>query len=69
MGNKTIGYSCSTGVPSSKSHGIKVIVLKAFVITKDKNSKERSVIASVWVTNLPIDSSIVSIITKAALAR
>ena len=47
MVNTTIAHSWDKGLPLSKSHDIKVSVLQAFVITKDKNSKQPFIIASV----------------------
>ena len=55
--------------PLNKSDNIKVIVLQAFVIAKDKNFEQSSTISGGWLTDLFIDSSNFSAITKAARAR
>ena len=66
MSNTTIAHSYYKGLPLNKSHNIKVSILQVFVITKEKNTKQTITISGVWVTNLPIDSSNLSVIIKAA---
>ena len=69
MGNITIAHRCYKHVSSDNRNHIKVIVLQAFVITKDKNSKQTFKIDGILVTNLTIDNSNISTITKAAQTR
>jgi len=69
IGKTTIAYRWYDNVPLNKSTDIKVTVLKAFVITKDKEGKQKSTIAGVWITNIPVDKKNVAAITKAARAR
>lgn len=68
-GNTTIAYRWYENIPLNKSSDIKVTVIKAYIITKDKEGKQSSTIAGVWATNLMVNKSNIIKITKAARAR
>ena len=65
----TIAYRWYDNVPLNTSTDIKVTVLKAFVITADRNGNKRYTIAGIWATNLEVTEETVAMITKAARAR
>ena len=65
----TIAYRWYENIPLNNSTNITVTVLKAFVITTDKNGNKKSTIAGVWATNLDVNNETVVSITKAARAR
>lgn len=68
-GDTTIAYRWYEDIPLNKSCTIKVTVIKAYVITTNKDGKQNSTIAGVWATNLAVNESNIIKITKAARAR
>jgi hypothetical protein len=69
MGNTTIAYRWYKNVPLNKSTDIKVTVIQAFVIKKDKNGKQISTMVGVWITNIMADQANIAEITRAARSR
>lgn len=61
MGNTTIAHRWYIGGPLNKNHDIKVSALQTFMITKNKNGQQISTITGVWITNLPINRSPMSL--------
>jgi len=68
-GKSTISYRWYYDTPLNNSTDIKVTVIQAFSIKKDKNGKQVPNIIGLWATNLEVDRKTVKDITKAARAR
>lgn len=68
-GTTTIAYRWYDHIALNKSSPITVTVIKAYVITTNKEGKQTSTIAGVWATNLVVNQSNIIQITKAARAR
>ena len=69
MGNSSIAYRWYKDIPLKKDSDITVTVLKAFVITTDRDGNKKSTIAGVWATNLDVNKDNVAKLTQAARAR
>lgn len=65
----TIVHHYYENVPLNKSSDVKVNVIKAYSITKDKDGKQSSSIIGVWATNIELNDKNIYQITKAARAR
>ena len=65
----TIVHHYYENVPLNKSSDIKVNVIKAYSITKDKYGKQSSNIIGIWATNIELNNSNIYQITKVAKAR
>jgi hypothetical protein len=69
VGNNTLAMRWYHDVPLNKSSDLTVTVIKAFVISIDKQGKKTSTVAGVWATNLEVTSKTVTEITQAARSR
>ena len=73
--HKTIGEKSTVvhhyyeNVPLNGSSKITVNVIRAYVITQDKQGNQKSTITGVWITNMALNDEVVADITKAARSR
>jgi hypothetical protein len=65
----TIVHHYYQDVPLNKSSDIKVNVIKAYSITKDKDGKQSSNLIGVWATNIQLDDENIYQVTRAARTR
>ncbi|MBL4623548.1 MAG: hypothetical protein JKY42_00130 [Flavobacteriales bacterium] len=69
-GKNTIAYRWYYDIPLNKGKDKTTVnVIKAYVISTDKNGNAKSTIAGVWATSLTITKDNIVILTKAARAR
>ena len=65
----TVVHHYYENIPLNASSNISVNVVRAYVVTQDKQGKQKSTIAGVWITNIALTDEIVADITKAARSR
>lgn len=70
IGDKsTVVHHYYENVPLNASSDIKVNVIRAYVVTKDRKGNQKSTIAGVWITNMMLNDDVVADITKTARSR